>query len=75
MYRKSEHSPEFAKIIRREISLFKFLDHPHILRLYEVLEDEHKVYLVFEQLCGVSLFIHTMDHGSLSEAETAAIAS
>lgn len=34
----------------REITVLKELDHPHIVRLYDVVHADRKIYLVFEYL-------------------------
>ena len=36
------------KLLRREIQIMKCLDHPNILKLFDVFEDEDQFYLVME---------------------------
>ena len=46
---RKEHMTPKAKLwFENEISILKTLDHPNIVRLYEIYEDEHKYYLVQE---------------------------
>ncbi|KAG9390590.1 Protein kinase domain [Carpediemonas membranifera] len=42
--------------IQREINILKLFNHPHIVRLYEVLETERHIYLVQEYVSGGELF-------------------
>lgn len=51
----------------------KTLDHPNIVKLYEVFTEEENVFLVQEYLAGGELFDYITDQDHLSEAETASI--
>lgn len=39
-----------------ELTALKTLDHPHIIKLYEIFENEHSIYLVQEYCSGGELF-------------------
>lgn len=39
-----------------ELALLKQSDHPHIIRLYEVIEDKSNIYLIMEECLGGTLF-------------------
>lgn len=54
--------------IRREIQIPKLFRHPHIVRLYEVIETENDIYLVMEYMEG-ELFDYIVDRGRLEEGE------
>lgn len=56
------------KIIR-EIQIMKLLRHPHIIRLYQVLETERRIYLVTEYASGGEIFDHLVAHGRMNEKE------
>lgn len=56
-----------------EISILKKLDHPNILKLYEVFEDEKKYYLVTELCKGGELFDEIIQKVQYSEKEAATI--
>jgi serine/threonine protein kinase len=55
--------------------MFKTLDHPNIIKILDVIEDEHKIYLILEAVKGLSLYMHIMDVGEMSETESAIVAS
>ena len=46
--KKSMVEGDDIKLLKREIKIMKRLDHPHILKLYDVFEDESEFYLVME---------------------------
>ena len=43
-------------------------DHPHIVRVFELLEDESKFYIVTELVTGGELYDHIIKAKRLSEA-------
>lgn len=59
--------------IHREIEILKTLDHPNILRLFELFEDEKRFYIVTEALRGRELFEEILRRGAFNENDTAAI--
>jgi len=61
------------KLLRREIQIMKQLDHPNILKLYEVYEDEESFYLVMELVKGKELFDKIVERGMYSEKDAANI--
>ena len=62
---------------QREIEILKKLDHPNIIKLYEIFQSKHHYYLVMEQCEGGELFdkiIEHTDNGKMySEKEAAEI--
>lgn len=62
---------EFGKV-RREIFNLKRFRHPHIIKLYQVLETERDIYLVMEYVEGGELFDYIVQRGKLAEAEARA---
>lgn len=75
IYRKNELCPELIQMVKDEIFLFKTLDHPNIAKLIELIEDEHKLYVVLDSCRGTSLFMHVMDSGELPESDCSVIAA
>jgi calcium-dependent protein kinase len=59
--------------INREIEILKTLDHPNILRLFELYEDEKRFYIVTESLRGRELFEEILSRGAFNENDTASI--
>uniref|UniRef100_A0A8D8CW71 non-specific serine/threonine protein kinase n=1 Tax=Culex pipiens TaxID=7175 RepID=A0A8D8CW71_CULPI len=59
----------------REISILKLLHHPHITRLYEVMESRNKIYLVTEHAARGEIFDHLVANGRMKEEEAARIFS
>ena len=43
-------------MIKHEIELLKKIDHPNIMKLHAVIEDEDRVYLVTDDIKGPNLF-------------------
>lgn len=46
------------EIYRRELDMLRFVDHPNIIKLYEVYEDEKYIHIVTELCTGGDLFDH-----------------
>ncbi|CAD8042862.1 unnamed protein product [Paramecium primaurelia] len=56
-----------------EINVYKQLDHPHILKLYEFYQDEKNYYIIIELCTGGELFDKIIEKGSFSEKEASYI--
>lgn len=57
----------------REISILKILRHPHITRLYEVMESKNMIYLVTEYAPRGEIFDHLVANGRMKEEEAARV--
>ncbi|XAR48319.1 Non-specific serine/threonine protein kinase [Bertholletia excelsa] len=58
-----------AEKVRREINILRLFSHPHIVRLYEVLETPSIIYVVMEYMdCG-ELYDYITERGRLLEDE------
>ncbi|KAL0234084.1 hypothetical protein PCE1_001122 [Barthelona sp. PCE] len=56
--------------VNREIKFLKLFNHPHIVRLFEVIDTPAAIYMVMEYVAGGELFSYIMQHGpALSEDE------
>lgn len=54
-----------------EIKILKLVDHPNIIKLYEVYEDERYIYLVMEYCRGGELIERIVEKSTFSEQEAA----
>lgn len=55
--------------VRREIKILRLFMHPHIIRLYEVIETQTDIYLSMEYVNSGELFDHIVEKGRLNEDE------
>ncbi|XP_028931256.1 serine/threonine-protein kinase SIK2 [Ornithorhynchus anatinus] len=55
--------------IYREVQIMKMLDHPHIIKLYQVMETKSMLYLVTEYAKNGEIFDYLANHGRLNEPE------
>lgn len=51
-----DSKPRLWQKVKREIAILKLIEHPNILRLYDVLETPDRIYLVLEHVKGGELF-------------------
>eukprot|EP01065_Artemidia_motanka_P028835 TRINITY_DN344_c3_g1_i1.p1 TRINITY_DN344_c3_g1~~TRINITY_DN344_c3_g1_i1.p1 ORF type:complete len:625 (+),score=106.20 TRINITY_DN344_c3_g1_i1:120-1994(+) len=63
---KIKHS-QMDKKIRREIKILKLFRHPHIIRLYEVIETSTDILMCMEYVSGGELFDYIVQRGKLPE--------
>ncbi|RKP00079.1 hypothetical protein CXG81DRAFT_13654, partial [Caulochytrium protostelioides] len=56
-------------VVVREIESWRYMHHPHIVQLYEVLRTESRIYMVTELCRGGEVFDLVCRHGRLPEAE------
>jgi serine/threonine protein kinase len=53
---KTRLDSENRKKVAREVEVMKLLDHPNIIRLYQVMETAHHIYLVTEYASKGEIF-------------------
>ena len=56
--------------LEREIAVMKLLEHPNIVRLYDVWENHNELYLIMEYVDGGELFHYVDERKGLPEDET-----
>ena len=66
-------SKEEQMSFQKETSVLKQLDHPNIIKLYEMFEDDRKYYVVQELCKGGELYDEVIKIGSFSEQKAAHI--
>ncbi|KAI0629301.1 Pkinase-domain-containing protein [Trametes polyzona] len=64
-----EEAERILHSIEREIVIMKLIDHPNILRLYDVWETSTELYLILEYVEGGELFDYLCNKGRLASAE------
>nr|CAH8822163.1 unnamed protein product [Trichobilharzia regenti] len=69
---KTQLNQASLKKLFREVNIMKMLNHPNIVRLYEVIESERHVYLVMEYAENGEVFDHLVSHGRMKEREARA---
>ena len=60
-------------MIKKEIDLMRTIDHPNLCRVYNVIEDDKKIFLIIDDLKGKSLFDYIIRKNKLGETETSII--
>eukprot|EP01041_Mallomonas_annulata_P008606 gene8606-17757_t len=60
---------EMAEKVRREINILKMCTHPHIIRLYEVIDTPSDIFVVMEYVSGGELFDYIVSRGRLPADE------
>lgn len=51
------------------------LDHPNIIKIHDIIEDEVKIYLIIDLIKGPTLFEYTIQNKQLGGSHTAIIVS
>lgn len=60
---------DMAEKVRREVSNLRRFNHPHIIRLYEVINTPTDIFIVMEYVSGGELFDYIVQQGRLPEVE------
>ncbi|KAI8830851.1 hypothetical protein BC829DRAFT_423361 [Chytridium lagenaria] len=58
-----------ARKLFREVRIMKLLNHPHIVRLYEVIDTPKELYLIMEYAAGGEIFDYLVAHGRMKEKD------
>nr|XP_056714273.1 serine/threonine-protein kinase SIK1 [Euleptes europaea] len=66
---KTRLDPSNLEKIYREVQIMKLLNHPHIIKLYQVMETKDMLYIVTEFAKNGEMFDLLTSHGHLSESE------
>lgn len=56
----------------KQVRIMKLLDHPNIVKLFQVIETEKTLYLVMEYASGGEVFDYLVLHGRMKEKEARA---
>eukprot|EP00606_Chrysophyceae_sp_TOSAG23-5_P000817 GSChrysophyteH2.ASY1.ANO1.1623.1 assembled CDS len=60
---------EMAEKVRREINILNMCTHPHIIRLYEVIDTPSDIFVIMEFVSGGELFDYIVSRGRLPPDE------
>uniref|UniRef100_T1JHC6 MAP/microtubule affinity-regulating kinase 3 n=1 Tax=Strigamia maritima TaxID=126957 RepID=T1JHC6_STRMM len=69
---KTQLNPGSLQKLFREVRIMKILDHPNIVKLFQVIETEKTLYLVMEYASGGEVFDYLVAHGRMKEKEARA---
>ncbi|KAI3886892.1 hypothetical protein MKX03_019103 [Papaver bracteatum] len=67
--RRKIKNMDMEEKVRREIKILRLFMHPHIIRLYEVIETQTDIYVVMEYVKSGELFDYIVEKGRLQEDE------
>lgn len=67
--RRKIRNLDMEEKVRREIKILRLFMHPHIIRLYEVIETPSDIYVVMEYVKSGELFDYIVEKGRLQEDE------
>ncbi|KAF4316439.1 hypothetical protein BBO99_00008710 [Phytophthora kernoviae] len=67
--RNKIRSLDMSEKVRREITLLRKMRHPHIIRLYEVIDTPTDIFMVLEYIAGGELFDYIVSKGRLAPEE------
>uniref|UniRef100_A0A3P9K5C4 MAP/microtubule affinity-regulating kinase 3 n=1 Tax=Oryzias latipes TaxID=8090 RepID=A0A3P9K5C4_ORYLA len=69
---KTQLNPTSLQKLFREVRIMKGLNHPNIVKLFEVIETDKTLYLVMEYASGGEVFDYLVSHGRMKEVEARA---
>ncbi|XP_028274889.1 MAP/microtubule affinity-regulating kinase 4 isoform X3 [Parambassis ranga] len=69
---KTQLNPTSLQKLFREVRIMKTLNHPNIVKLFEVIETEKTLYLIMEYASGGEVFDYLVAHGRMKEKEARA---
>ncbi|XP_076022157.1 MAP/microtubule affinity-regulating kinase 3a isoform X9 [Genypterus blacodes] len=69
---KTQLNPNSLQKLFREVRIMKILNHPNIVKLFEVIETERTLYLIMEYASGGEVFDYLVAHGRMKEKEARA---
>jgi 5'-AMP-activated protein kinase, catalytic alpha subunit len=68
---KAHSRPEtpYCVVVKREIKIATLFNHPHIIRLFEVIKTPVDIYVIMEYVKDGELFDYIVEKGRLHEEE------
>ena len=71
--KESLNHPVLHKLMRQELEVLANVNHPNIMRIYELFEDDINYYIISEIIAGGELFNYVVKKGKLSYSDAAQI--
>lgn len=72
-FKQRRHREKYIEAFRSEIRITRSLNHNNIIKLYDVYEDEHDLYLVMGVCKGGELFERIQSKGSYNEKDASSV--
>ncbi|CAL8106467.1 unnamed protein product [Calicophoron daubneyi] len=72
-YSAKEVEKKIKKLMYREASIMRALEHPNLVKLYDLVDESDQIYLVMELAEGGELFDRIIKRGKFSERDAAMI--
>jgi len=72
---KESIEPKMLQSVRTEVNIMRQIDHPNIVHLYEIFEDEKHLYMILDLCDGGDLFDRIHQKKRFSEAEASRLVS
>ena len=66
---KNKLDGKMTKMVLREITVMDACTHPHLVRLYEVVETSNKIHLMMQLAPGRELFTKLSDQGKADQPD------
>ena len=66
---KNKLDGKMTKMVLREITVMDACTHPHLVRLYEVVETNNKIHLMMQLAPGKELFTKLSDQGKAGQSD------
>jgi serine/threonine protein kinase len=66
---KNKLDGKMTKMVLREITVMDACTHPHLVRLYEVVETNNKIHLMMQLAPGRELFTKLFDQGKAYQSD------
>ena len=66
---KNKLDGKMTKMVLREITVMDACTHPHLVRLYEVVETNNKIHLMMQLAPGRELFTKLSDQGKADQSD------
>lgn len=63
----------YLKSLTNEINILRTLDHPHIIKLYEIYQDSHYIFMIMEYMGGGEVFNVVQKRKAVNESIAAKI--